>query len=179
MTRLVSAFAVLVAGAAGVMAWRVSVPPAVSSGKGITMQWSEVKNVVVPAKPTGAWTWAVDYVKGPARILIEAQGQWAYSPGRPGCGPDGDLEALLGASHTLLPAAPAGALLAKIGGSTAGVNDGSVRVAGSKAYFEIDAATSGPIFLTINDEPGGMSDNSGALQVTISVAALPPPSEKK
>jgi len=81
--------------------------------------------------------------------------------------------ALLGASHTLLPAAPTGALLVKIGGSTAGLADCKVRVAGSKAYFEIDAASSGPLFLSINDEPGGMSDNSG--EVKISVATIAPP----
>jgi hypothetical protein len=176
---MVSVFAVLVAVAAAMMAWRISRMPPLNNGRGMTMQWSEVKDVTVPAKPTGVWTWGLEYVKGPARILIEAQGQWVYSAGRQGCGPDGDLAALLGASHTLLPAAPAGALLAKIGGSTAGLADGSVRVAGSKAYFEIDAATNGPIFLTINDEPGGMADNSGELKVTISVAALPSPSEKK
>lgn len=138
------------------------------------MEWSQLQEVTVPAKPAGVWTWAVDYVKGPARILIEAAagGTWSYSPGRPACGADGDLAALLAPDSTILPSAPTGALLVKIGGSTAGATDGTVRVAGSKAYIEIDGTVSGPVFLTINDELGGMSDNTGDLKVRISISAI-------
>jgi hypothetical protein len=62
---------------------------------------------------------------------------------------------------------PVGALIVKIGGSTAGVADGVVRVAGSSAVIQIDDKTSGPVFLTINDELTGLSDNSGELRVKI------------
>jgi PA-IL-like protein len=145
--------------------------------KGSDMHWSsEVKDITVKAKPDGVWTWAIDYVKGPMRILVQANGTWKYSPDqKDGCGPDGDLTSLLTAENTLLPAAPVGALLMKIGGSTAGRSDGTVRVAGSKAYFEIDKTIAGPVFLTINDEPGGMVDNSGELKVTVSIAPLATP----
>jgi PA-IL-like protein len=147
-----------------------------SGSKGSEMHWSEVKEVSVPAKPTGVWTWAIDYVKGPVRILVEADagGTWSYSP-EGVCGPDGDLNALLTGANMLLPSAPIGALLMKIGGSTAGSADGTVRVAGGKAYFEIDKSVTGPLFLTINDEPGGMIDNSGALKVKVSLAPLATP----
>ncbi|MEO8076572.1 MAG: LecA/PA-IL family lectin [Acidobacteriota bacterium] len=177
VNRVLAVYVVVVGGAALLMALRLSSaapPPAPRPAKGIDMEWSQVQDVTVPAKPTGIWTWAVDYVKGPARILIEATagGSWSYSPGR-ACGPDGDLTALTSAGATLLPSAPTGALLAKIGGSTAGAADGTVRVAGSKVYFEIDSTVNGPILLTVNDEPGGMSDNSGELKVKISIAAIP------
>jgi hypothetical protein len=143
--------------------------------KGGTMNWSEVKDdIKVPAKPKGVWTWAFDYAKGPALIAIEAkEGTWSYS-GAKQCGPDGDLNALVGTANLILPGAPLGALIIKIGGSTAGVSDGLVRVAGSKAIIAIDEKTSGPIFLTINDELTGLADNSGELTVKLSIAPLPP-----
>jgi hypothetical protein len=128
------------------------------------------KDIVVPAKPEGIWTWAVDYLKGPALITIEAEGKWSYSPGKD-CGPDGDLEALLMPDQAILATAPVGALLVKIGGSTAGTGDGTVKVAGRKAVIEI-GSTSGPLFLTINDQVSGLSDNDGELKVTISVRKL-------
>lgn len=146
------------------------------------MKWSEVgKDIEVKAKPQGMWTWAVDYVKGPALILIEASGNWTYSRGA-SCGPDGDLSAVISTGHAILPAAPIGALLIKIGGSTAGVNDGAVRVAGTKAVIQIDDKTSGPILLTINDEITGFADNDGIVKATVSITRLPAgpaPAEEK
>lgn len=184
MRRVLFAYVVLVAAATGAMMWRLpgpaatpapsKVPATTTQNRGSNMQWSQVQDVTVPAKPTGVWTWAVDYVKGPARILIEAAagGTWVYSAGRAACGADGDLGALLSPNSTILPSAPTGALLVKIGGSTAGVSDGTVRVAGSKAYIEVDGTVSGPVFLTINDEVGGMSDNTGDLKVKVSISAI-------
>jgi hypothetical protein len=78
-------------------------------------------------------------------IWTEATGTWRYSPSR-GCGPDGDLNALVG--------------------------DGVVRVAGSYAVVQLDDQASGPIFLTINDELTGLSDNDGQLQVKLSITQL-------
>ena len=65
-----------------------------------------------------------------------------------------------------------GALLVKVGGSTAGIGDGLVRVAGSYAVVELDEQGSGPVFLTINDELTGLSDNDGELAVKLSIAQL-------
>lgn len=136
------------------------------------MTWSVVKdNIMVPARPRGIWTWVFDYVKGPALIKIEASGDWSYSGARQ-CGPDGDLNALVSGRSTILSAAPVGALLVKVGGSTAGVSDGVVRVAGSSAIVQIDDKGGGPIFLTINDQLTGLSDNDGELQVKLSIAQL-------
>ena len=173
MRRALIAFVALVALGAWAIRLRTAPPPV---PKGHAMVWSQVEEVTVPAKPAGIWTWAVGPIQGPKQILIEVVGQaeWAYSPGRP-CGPDGDLTSLLAQAGTLHPDAPVGALIAKIGGSTAGAKDGKVSVVGSKAYLEIDKAVSGPIFLTINDELGGLSDNTGSIKVKISLATPPVP----
>jgi hypothetical protein len=134
--------------------------------------WSETVRTAVRARPVGIWTWAYDLVRGPALIKVEASGQWTYSAGRQ-CGPDGDLTALLNSRYALVPDAPFGALLIKIGGSTAGVRDGDVRVAGSTAVIRVEDGTAAPVLLTINDELSGLGDNDGELIVTMSIAALP------
>ena len=137
---------------------------------GGSMTWAEVKdNIEVKAMPDGTWTWAYDYVKGPALIQIEADGRWHYNAEKE-CSADGHLNAVFSSQNTILPDAPVGALLAKIGGSTAGAKDGRVYLVGSRCLLEIDEKTSGPIFLTINDELTGMSDNSGSVTVKISIA---------
>ena len=153
----------------------INLNPAAAPPKGGTMIWSEEKDdIKVLAKPTGAWTWAFDYVKGPALIRIEANdGKWSYAKAKE-CGPDGELNTLVASANLILPGAPLGALLVKIGGSTAGVNDGLVHVAGSKALIAIDDKTSGPIFLTINDELTGLADNSGELKVKLAIAPIVP-----
>jgi len=139
------------------------------------MKWSELtKDLAVDAKPKGVWTWAVDYVQGPALISIESTGSWSYSSGKT-CGADGDLNGLITPQNAILSSAPIGALIVKIGGSTAGVNDGTIRVAGTRAVIQIDDKVSGPILLTINDEIGGLEDNGGKLAVTVSIAAVPGP----
>jgi hypothetical protein len=183
---VVVGYAVIVIAVAGVMGYCRGCP-APSAGASNTshvkgredMQWSQVVTVKVPAKPSGIWTWAVDPLQGPARIQIEAapDAGWSYSPGKT-CGADGDLAALLSTEHALYAKAPIGALLVKIGGSTAGANDGTIRVAGAKTYFEIGEKITAPIFLTINDELASMGDNSGEIQVTISIHPLPKPSSQ-
>ena len=136
------------------------------------MTWTEVKDgIKVPARPQGIWTPVFDYVRGPALIKVEAKETWRYSPSHQ-CGPDGDLNALISAGNAILAEAPVGALLVKVGGSTAGVGDGVVRVAGSYAIVQLDDQASGPVFLTINDELTGLSDNSGELEVKLSIAQL-------
>lgn len=138
------------------------------------MIWSEVTDgIEVPAKPEGIWTLVFDYARGPALIKVEAKGTWRYSPSHE-CGPDGDLNTLVSTDNAILAEAPVGALLVKVGGSTAGVGDGVVRVAGSFAVLQLDDQASGPVFLTINDELTGLSDNGGQLQVKLSIAQLAP-----
>ncbi len=61
-----------------------------------------------------------------------------------------------------------GALIGKIGGSSAAVkNISSAFVVGSFCVLEVAATSAGALFLTINDVPAGMADNSGSLLVSI------------
>ena len=73
------------------------------------------------------------------------------------------------------------ALIAKIGGSTAGTGDGTMFLVGRSCIYELDQGKRGPLYLTINDETAGMANNNGKLAVTISIKpnAEPPGGEPK
>ena len=144
------------------------------------MHWSQVFQVDVPAKPSGLWTLVAEYVRGPALIKVEApaDGLWNYSEAS-GCVADGDLLSLVSSQGCLLRGAPVGALIAKVGGSTAGTTDGTMFLAGRSCIYEVNKDTRGPLYLSINDEPTGMVNNSGRLRVTVSIGpiAVVPPQE--
>lgn len=175
--RIIGAYLVAVTAIAAWMFVGASTPTAKEPTKEPTMpiQWSVVHPAgKVSAAPPGVWSLAVEYVKGPALIKIEASGTWTYSPGK-SCGPDGDRNALLSAAQMIVPAAPVGALVAKIGGSTAVTADGTVYVVGSQAYIRLADDQGGPLFLTINDDLPGFTGNDGELSVVISVQQQTPP----
>jgi hypothetical protein len=82
------------------------------------------------------------------------------------CGPDGDIHSPP-SSDSLLPDALLGALIGKIGGSSAAIKNATAFVVGSHCVLEISDTTKGPLFLTINDTCSGMQDNSGSIHVSI------------
>ena len=136
-------------------------PPAVDK-----TEWPFGVEVEVKAKPNGLWTVAREFIAGPARIRFEAEGSWKYSPDSP-CGPDGDMLSMTSSSQTILKSAPVGSHIAKIGGSSAGLTDGTLYLIGSFAVIDIGADVKGPLYLTINDDPGGFMNNSGSLKVKV------------
>lgn len=143
----------------------------------IPILWPADVLVTVPARPTtGIWTLAHDFVPAGALIKLEAVGRWSYSIGMES-GPDGDVSALLTAVQALAPKAPVGALIAKVGGSTAGIADGVLYTVGSRAVIRVKADAEGPLYLTINDHVTGLGDNTGNLSVKVSVHVDPAPTK--
>lgn len=141
--------------------------------KGKSMDWSEVRDSIeIKAKPDGIWTVAYEYVQGPALIKIEANDdQWEYAPGKKSTA-NGDLSSLLCPQQAILPSAPVGAMIGKVGGSTAGTSDGRLFVVGKTSVLPLDQNTSGPLFLTVNDELTGLQNNSGSIKVKISIRRI-------
>lgn len=131
----------------------------------------EIKDQVeIKAKPEGIWTPAYEYVRAPALLKIEASDdEWEYAPGKK-CKADGDRNSLLHSQDLIAPGAPAGALIAKVGGSTAGINDGRIFVVGKLCLLQLDQ--SGPLFLTVNDQVSGLESNSGSIKVKISLVPM-------
>jgi hypothetical protein len=78
----------------------------------------------------------------------------------------------------MVPGAPIGALVAKIGGSSADKPDASkqtVFAVGSECVVVLDGKSSGTLFLTMNDEPTQFAGHDGAIQIEISSWDVPPP----
>jgi hypothetical protein len=145
--------------------------------------WQFLREVTVPAKALrGYWTNAVDYVEYPGRLLLEAPDQrrtpagqdianrWRY--GDHECGADGDPRVPINVATSLLPAAPPAALIAKVGGSRAGKDDGVVIfVAGSYCVYELADKQRGPLYLTMNTDAGFPLTPAGEILVRISQSA--------
>src|SRR6266851_457109 len=118
--------------------------------------WKQIAKVKVPAKPaTGLWTNVVDYVAGPRRLKFTAEGAWKYAKGSRQVTADGDLLVTANPTSMIVATAPVGALVAKIGGSTAGKADGTPYIIGSYCVLDLTEQMKGSLYLTVNDEPAG------------------------
>lgn len=132
-----------------------------------------IKSIGVPAKPNGVWT-LVDLIwTTPVRLVFQAKSQrWNYSPVHD-CTADGDLQSMIDPTRTILGTGPVGALIAKIGGSSAGVKDGICTfLVGQYCAIETKPEWKGPLFLTINDELKGLDNNTGAIDVDVTIEPL-------
>ena len=128
--------------------------------------WTSVTlaTTTIPAKPPGRalWTLAADWIPGGVLLKIDASraAVWAYSDtADASCHADGHPQSLLTRTRCLVKTAPVGALVGKIGGSSAGVSDGWRFVVGSQCMIRVPDH-GGPLYLTINDEFGGMDNNA-------------------
>lgn len=129
------------------------------------------KRVTVKAKPDGTWTFVDVLWSAPLRLqFAAAAGQkWNYSASGQ-CTADGDPQSLIDPARTILGSGPVGAIIGKIGGSSAGASDGAATfLVGSRCAFETKADWRGILYLTINDEPRGMGNNSGEIEVVIDI----------
>jgi hypothetical protein len=137
-----------------------------------TLQWTQiVKDLEVPAKPDGLWTIACEFIQGPAKLKITAEGIWQYADEDYAlCGPDGNSVSYLSSSHCINVNAPVGALVGKIGGGTADVKGEVDFVVGRFCVLSVPQDKSGTLFLSINDLPSSLSDNSSSLKVQVYLA---------
>jgi hypothetical protein len=133
------------------------------------LTWTEVvKDLDVPARPAGIWTLALPYVPPGTKLKIESSGTWKYDANTP-CGPDGDITRPN--TGALSDKAPLGALIGKLGGSSAGLSDTTnVFAAGSFAIYDT-GQNAGPLFFTINVPPTKFPPpGTDKIKVTISEA---------
>ncbi len=129
-----------------------------------------LKTDKVLAKPNGIWTLVCEYLKGPAKLRIEATGAWDYSPTK-SCGPDGARSAGF-LADALIASAPLGALIGKIGGSPAEKPDSRCMpfVAGSYAVVILDDKTEGALYFTMNDQVSHFDEHDKAVTISITQA---------
>jgi hypothetical protein len=128
-----------------------------------------VEDESVPARPSaGLWTPVLDYVPTGTLIKIEAAGTWFYADEPEAqCGPDGNPRSFIEQASLLNTGAPVGALVGKVGGSTADRDGGHAFIVGSYCVVRIPDGQDGPLMLAINDLPAARDGNRGSLDVTV------------
>lgn len=132
-------------------------------------RWTPVvKDKLLNAPVDTLWAKVIDYVRGPRKLKIEAEGNWQYDLGKQ-CGPDGKPTEGF-SDDNLHKAALRGCLIAKIGGC-AGDTPGSEKIfaVGSFSIFET-GDVSGSLFVSINDDPKSFNKHSSKLKITVSEA---------
>jgi len=131
------------------------------------LKWKKVGEAVkVPAKPNGIWTVALPWVPAGTLLKFESDGTWHYSD-QSTSGPDGDAKA----TGTLCDTAAVGAVIGKLGGSSAGTKDGTIFAVGKFTIYN-SGQNSGPLYLTINVDPAKFPANQDVITVTISEITL-------
>jgi hypothetical protein len=134
-------------------------------------EWGTLLKIQVEARPKAIWTLAIEFAAGPRLLRFRARdGEWIFSPLQRRCAADGDTSPSLDTALRLLPAAPPGCVIAKVGGSIVGRADGSLFTIGSLCILELDAKTRGSVFLTVNDDPLLRTANQGSIEVEIADA---------
>ena len=148
--------------------------------------WSPIAVVAVEANHAGVWKLVVDYVGG-ARLLRMRVVDHTANGARvlPAWIQAGDTEITADGSKTvgrtkdglLLKSALRGALIGKIGGSTADLPDetNTAQPYGSRKVFAIGtycvvtlaAADAGPLFMAMNDSTDSTSGHAGTLRVAV------------
>lgn len=145
--------------------------------------WNKTKLAKVDAKPVGFWNLVIDYFPGSHLLRLQVVSKdekdhdvpilWSPIHGMD-CAADGST---IPKSGLLYNGAMYGALIAKIGGSSADLPDSSstggpygskkVFAVGSCCVVAIGDTEGGPLFLTMNDSFDGFPHHSGALHILI------------
>lgn len=156
-----------------------------SNGADMEPKWAPLNTVKVEAKPDGLWGLVTDYVPG-SRLLRftlvnkDAQNQTLPIKWNPTKEVDSGANGTVVAppkSGLLSGGGLYGALIGKLGGSSGDVPDSSqptapygnkrVFTVGSHCVISLGPTEGGPLFLTMNDNPEGFPNHSGALHVLI------------
>lgn len=151
--------------------------------------WRELVRVTVPERrgaETRQWTMALEQVTAGKLIKLEVvvdpnvanSGTWQPKDFANRCTADGDFRKIETADTKLLPTAPGGALIARIGGSTTdqpviadpAAPPASLLAVGRKCVFTVPANTNGPLYFAPNVPLTVMSEVIGELVVSVSEA---------
>ena len=117
------------------------------------LSWTPLA-AVLPIPPGGfrmPWHRVTDVIRGPTHLLIAATGSWAAIPGvLAACGPNGFSGLDLPADRIVLPDAPPGALIGRLGGSSASLKVDGVFPIGLDCVVQLPANSVGQLFVTFN-----------------------------
>ncbi|MGA3399997.1 MAG: hypothetical protein ABSC95_12325 [Acetobacteraceae bacterium] len=114
--------------------------------------WTPIQTLPLPTGLIALpWLKLVDTIRGATHLMINAKGRWTPMPGLLApCEPDGLAGLVLPADRTVLPDAPPGALIGRIGGSSAGLKADGAFVIGTSCVVPVPAGSIGPLFISFN-----------------------------
>ena len=134
--------------------------------------WRKLTVVKVPEPQATAWTPALDFLisKRLYRLQVKLGSKWTLLDATTDCTADGYDNAPPRNGDPICIAAPFGALIAKVGGSTAD-KGGTIFGVGRYCIYRVaDDANAGPLYLGANDLPAAMSKIQGQIEVEIEIA---------
>lgn len=150
-------------------------PLGAEEGKAMDQKsWSSLGTFPVKLEKA-PWVRALEYVPAGTLLRFEvdpaANPQWTYHESPPlTCGPDGEAKPKVTGDALPLTTAPAGCLLAKVGGSTAATSDGVVFAVGSFCIRKLADTESGPLYFGMNVAPSNLPAANTAISVKVSEA---------
>jgi hypothetical protein len=117
------------------------------------------------------WIKILDYVIGPKILKIQVQGQWSLlGPGVRECTETGHPGLAFPSDRLLLPDSAPGAMIGKLGGSTADYKDGTLFAIGSYAVVFLEEKKILPLFVGINGMVLTSLPKTVNIKVKVSVA---------
>jgi hypothetical protein len=134
-----------------------------------TKDWQSFAKVNPSVELLAFWHKAADHVGSGKLLRFSATGKWSVLADVR-CGPDGLPGFPVPFDKLLVPSAPPGALIGKVGGSTADLKDGTIFTIGSFAVFTVPEKVSGPLYIGVNAIPGAPISKLEQLDLTISSA---------
>lgn len=116
------------------------------------MTWTPIDTLPLPTGSVSVpWIRLADSLRGATFLTFAATGAWTALPGLLApCGPDGLTGLGLATDRVVLVDAPPGALIGRIGGSSAGIKADGIFVIGSNAVIAVPAGSTGPLFISFN-----------------------------
>jgi hypothetical protein len=117
-----------------------------------TVTWTPIDTLPLPDGSINVpWLRLVASLRGATHLCFEATGEWIAIPGLLApCGPDGLSGLALPADRVVIADAPPGALIGRIGGSSASLKAEGAFVIGSSAVVSVPAGSIGPLFVSFN-----------------------------
>ena len=146
--------------------------------------WNELRTFEInqPTDFSAPWLMIVDALRDATYLQIKAAGEW--SQGDVDCGPDGVFGTSAQGPHPAMADCPVGALIGKIGGSSAGStpaaptsggdasasSEGKPFAIGVHCVIAVPAKSLGPLFISFNNLPRPVRVRH--LRITVSGATL-------
>jgi hypothetical protein len=129
-------------------------------GNMLTLNWSEIKKITLPVQDVvAAWTAALEELDPAVKYLrFKAAGKWTAMAGLSACGPDGLIGQSFPDDRLILTDCSVGALIGRIGGSSATLKGATTTEGGETKPFPIGCQTvvklpdnaTGPIYFGFN-----------------------------